>query len=60
MSPKLTSTNPYLRDPATRERTVTRSVATSTAVEGVHAPFKRSAVTGKFLDSKPAAIPKKR
>jgi hypothetical protein len=40
---KLSSSNPYLRDPAVRERTVTRSVATSSAIEGIRAPFKRKA-----------------
>lgn len=33
----------YLRNPATRARTVLRSVATSSAIEGIRAPFKRKA-----------------
>jgi len=35
---KLTSTNRYLRDPEVRETTVTRSVATSSAIEGIRTP----------------------
>jgi hypothetical protein len=52
MSSKLSSTNPYLRDPVIRERTILRSVATSSAIEGIHAPFKkasRSSATGQFI-----------
>jgi len=56
MSSKLTSTNPYLRDPAIRERMVTKSVATSTAVEGVHAPYKQASrgTTEKYVNQPPA------
>jgi len=36
---KLSSANRYLRDPEVREKTVTRSVATSSAIEGIRAPF---------------------
>lgn len=43
MGAKLSATNRYLRDPAVRERTVTKSVATSSAIEGIRAPFKRKA-----------------
>lgn len=43
MSAKLSVANRYLRNPATRARTVLRSVATSSAIEGIRAPFKRSA-----------------
>ena len=32
---------PYLRNPAMRERIVVKSVATSSAIEGIRAPFKR-------------------
>src|SRR6267142_556076 len=35
MSTKLASANRYLRDPDVREKTVTRSVATSSAIEGI-------------------------
>ncbi len=62
MSSKLTSTNPYLRDPVIRERTILRSVATSSAIEGIHAPFKkisRSATTGQFT-SQSSTLVKKR
>jgi len=43
---KLSATNRYLRNPEVRERTVTRSVATSSAIEGIRAPFGRGAQTG--------------
>ncbi len=38
----LSSTNPYLRDPVQRERSVLKSVASSSAIEGIHAPFRDS------------------
>jgi len=41
MGPKLRAVNPYLRDPAVRKRMVFRSVASSSAIEGVGAPFQR-------------------
>lgn len=34
----LIETNPYLKDPATRERLISRSVRTSCGVEGIKAP----------------------
>jgi hypothetical protein len=40
-SKKLTDANPYLRDPVERARLVLRSVAESSAVEGIHHPFKK-------------------
>jgi hypothetical protein len=43
---KLSVANRYLRNPEVRERTVTRSVATSSAIEGIRAPFAGSAKTG--------------
>ena len=43
MGAKLSATNRYLRNPAMRERTVVKSVATSSAIEGIRAPFKRKA-----------------
>lgn len=59
MSSKLSSTNLYLRDPAVRVRGVLRNVATSSAIEGIRAPFKRDARSGEFsLKSGPS--PKKR
>jgi hypothetical protein len=41
MCPKLTDTNPHLRDPAKRARDILRSVAGSSAIEGIHHPFKK-------------------
>ncbi len=43
MSTKLSSANRYLRDPDVREKTVTRSVATSSAIEGIRTSFGRRA-----------------
>ena len=48
-STKLAHTNPYLRDRAARERGVFTSVASSSAIEGIHAPFKSTSVTGKWV-----------
>jgi len=42
MGSKLTSANPYLRDPKMRERTVFTSVSSSSAIEGIRAPFKQA------------------
>lgn len=39
MGARLAVTNPFLRDPDARARSVLRSVATSSAIEGIHAPF---------------------
>lgn len=39
----LIETNPYLKDAATREALITRSVETSCGVEGVKIDFKRMA-----------------
>jgi hypothetical protein len=41
MSAQLSTTNPYLRDSEIRERTVVRSVATSSGIEGIRAFFKQ-------------------
>ena len=43
MSSKLAATNPYLRDPVLRRRSVFRSVASSSAIEGIRTPFKQMA-----------------
>jgi hypothetical protein len=43
MSPKLPDTNPFLRDPVERARMVLRFVAASSAIEGIHHPFKKPA-----------------
>lgn len=40
MSTKLSVANPHLRDPVQRQRSVFASVATSSAIEGIRAPFK--------------------
>lgn len=40
MGKKLVQANPYLRDPMTRRRAILRSVATSSAIEGIRAPFR--------------------
>lgn len=48
MAANLLSSNPYLRDPATRKKSVRMAVASSSAVEGIHRPFtapKKNAVT---------------
>jgi hypothetical protein len=45
MSSKLSTANPYLRDPVVRQRSVLTSVSTSSAIEGIRAPFKQVAVT---------------
>jgi hypothetical protein len=59
MSSKLSSTNRYLRDAAVRERMVVRNVATSSAIEGIRAPFKRNARSTEYSIKKGPA-PKKR
>jgi hypothetical protein len=60
MSKKLSATNLYLRDPVQRERAVLQSVASSSAIEGIHAPFRRRpASNGKLVTtSKLTAIRK--
>jgi hypothetical protein len=45
MSSKLSTANPYLRDPVVRQRSVLTSVSTSSAIEGIHAPFKQATAT---------------
>jgi hypothetical protein len=42
MGTKLSSVNPYLRDPVARKSMVIRSVVTSSAIEGIRAVFKRA------------------
>ena len=52
MSSKLSTANPYLRDPIVRRRSVFTSVSSSSAIEGIHAPFKKAKVTtpiGQFI-----------
>lgn len=48
----LINTNPYLRDPVQRERSILKSVASSSAIEGIRAPF-RDMASGR-LSPKPA------
>lgn len=36
---RVIETNPYLRDPELRARMILRSVATSSAIEGIRKPF---------------------
>lgn len=43
---KVPIANRYLRNPEVRERTATRSVATSSAIEGIRAPFGGGAKSG--------------
>lgn len=50
MSSKLSKSNPFLRDPAVREKSVMKSVAGSSAIEGIHAPF-RKPVSGALKGS---------
>ena len=46
MGTKLSVANRYLRNPEVREQTVIRSVATSSAIEGIRALFEGGAKTG--------------
>jgi hypothetical protein len=39
----LAAANRYLKDPVVRRKLVVRAVATSSAVEGIRAPFKKAA-----------------
>ena len=57
-STKLSHTNPYLRDRAARARGVFASVASSSAIEGIHAPFKTASLSGKFVSVGDKAIPR--
>jgi len=60
MSAKLTAANPFLREPAVRERTVLKSVVTSSAIEGIHAPFSPAQKNGGKQRSSKAAVRKRR
>jgi len=57
MGAKLTDTNPHLRDPLLRQRAVLKSVASSSAIEGIHAPFRKGAAP---LVAKPDLKPAKK
>jgi hypothetical protein len=41
MKSKLSAANPYLRDPVKRERAVLKSVASSSAIEGIRVSPKK-------------------
>ena len=41
MKSRLSDVNPHLRDPAKRERAVLKSVASSSAIEGIHVSLKK-------------------
>lgn len=58
MSRKLSATNPYLRDPVQRERAVIKSVASSSAIEGIHAPFRKMAGATEKRQPEPTGRPK--
>lgn len=57
MASKLSVANPYLRDPAMRERTVFKSVASSSAIEGIRAPFQRTTDATRKPDTMTPAAP---
>lgn len=44
MGTKLATSNRYLRDSTARDRMVLKSVASSSAIEGIRAPFKGKGV----------------
>ena len=60
MSAKLSTANRYLRDPAVRDRTVLKSVASSSAIEGIRAPFKVIAGSSGRVLRGDRVMPKKR
>lgn len=43
MGATLILSNPYLRDPEARKRAIFISVASSSAIEGIRAPFRKEA-----------------
>lgn len=43
MSKTLSETNPYLRDPEMRKKSLWISVKSSSAIEGIHHPFSKDA-----------------
>ena len=58
---KLSAINPYLPEPAIRERAVLKSVATSSAIEGIRAPFRRATNGAQKPDAvAPRSTPPKR
>ena len=57
MSAKLAATNRYLKDAEARRKLIFKSVASSSAIEGIRAPFKQLASAKKVA---PSARPIKR
>ena len=55
MATNLASSNPYLRDPRTRKKSVRMAAASSSAVEGIRRPF---AEPTKPLTARPRKRPK--
>jgi hypothetical protein len=49
MKKSLLETNPYLKDPATREKALARNVVSSSAIEGIW--VKRDAKSGCFVSN---------
>ena len=50
---KLSDVNPYLRDPVKRERALLKSVASSSAIEGIRVSFRKTPNgTGKSASKK--------
>jgi hypothetical protein len=47
MGTKLAATNRYLKDAVVRRKLIFRSVASSSAIEGIRAPFKKAAAGKK-------------
>jgi hypothetical protein len=45
MAKPITTTNRFLKDPLLREKMVLKSVASSSAIEGIRAPFKKAAAS---------------
>jgi hypothetical protein len=43
----LAATNRYLKDPVVRRKLVVRAVATSSAIEGIRAPFEKGGIARK-------------
>lgn len=55
MKKSLLETNPYLKDPARRTIALTRSIETSSAIEGILVT--RDAKTGKFIPQRKSVTP---
>jgi len=56
MSTKLSASNLHLSDPALRKRSVLESVATSSAIEGICAPFRKNSPTVKPVTKKAGSV----